>query len=117
MARAPDVSPLIPPRCTTKMDGAEQWILELIAQGNIHQFYTSPAWVALSMRVRETQHNECQRCKAKGYYVPCDVVHHRQYLRRRPDLALHPDNLECLCHECHNKEHGKTNVFLTEERW
>lgn len=99
------------------MTETEQWIRELIQKDELHKFYVSTAWEKLASRARTLQHNECQRCRQRGLYVPCDVVHHRQYVRNRPDLALDVNNLECLCHECHNIEHGKTIIPLTEERW
>ena len=37
--------------------------------------------------------------------TPATVVHHKRYLRDRPDLALNLDNLESLCNECHYREH------------
>ena len=106
-----------PPPSPIESGSMEYWIRKLIAEDNLHQFYASSQWVALAALARERQHNECQRCKVKGYYVPCDVVHHRNYVRRRPDLALNIDNLECLCHNCHNKEHKEEKSFLNEEKW
>ena len=64
----------------------------------------------------EEQHNECQRCKAAGYYSPCEIVHHKKYVRKHPELALDINNLECLCRNCHENEHKK-KIFMNEERW
>jgi 5-methylcytosine-specific restriction protein A len=100
-----------------KMQATEEWIKELIVKGDMHSFYASSAWTALAARVREQQHNECQRCKNRGYYVPCDVVHHKQYVKKRPDMALDEGNLECLCRECHEEEHKRKRPMLNEEKW
>ena len=50
----------------------------------------------------------CERCG--GVAVIC---HHKQYLTpaniNNPDITLSFDNLECLCKDCHNKEHFMKN--------
>jgi hypothetical protein len=46
----------------------------------------------------------CERCGAAA-----NVVHHKIYITplniNDPDITLNFDNLEALCHNCHNKEH------------
>lgn len=53
----------------------------------------------------------CERCLAKGIYKAAEVVHHKikltPALAQRPDIALNWDNLEALCRDCHEKEHGR----------
>lgn len=95
----------------------EEWIRILVLKNDMHDFYSSSEWSKLAARAREMQHNECQRCKAKGYYRACEIVHHKLYVKLRPDLALDLDNLECLCRECHEEEHAERQVFINEERW
>jgi hypothetical protein len=38
-------------------------------------------------------------------------VHHKKYLKNddynKPELAYNIDNVEVICHECHNKEHSR----------
>ena len=96
-------------------------IKELIKANNLHEFYTSRTWQKVAAQARAVQHNECQRCRAKGIYKPCEVVHHKKYVKMFPELALNVDNLECLCFECHEEEHerafGCTKEPLTPERW
>lgn len=97
-------------------------IKELVKSDNMHSFYTSSAWRRLAAAARAAQHNECQRCKAKGIYKACEVVHHKKYVKMFPELALSMDNLECLCFECHEEEHGRgfdkvERTPLTPERW
>ncbi len=101
-----------------------QWIKCLIANNNLHEFYASGEWQALAAAARDEQHNECQRCKARGYYSPCEAVHHIKYVKKYPELALTPENLECLCRKCHEKEHQKRHKkehrnegFTNIERW
>ena len=83
-------------------------ILELVALGRLHEFYTSGAWLRLRREVLAADHNECQACKRKGRYSRATVVHHINHVKRRPDLALcmwfddhghRRRNLESLCHE------------------
>ena len=45
------------------------WILELIAQDRLHEFYTSGLWLRARARALRNQHRECQRCKAGGLIV------------------------------------------------
>lgn len=97
-------------------EGKLQWLRSLIRKNNLHDFYSSLEWQVLAARARGREHNECQRCRAKGYYSPCDVVHHIKYVKRYPELALSIDNLECLCRACHEEEHTKKS-FINEERW
>lgn len=94
-----------------------KWIKKQIADNNLHPFYTSAEWKKLAATARVEQHNECQRCKKKGYYSPCDIVHHKKYVKDYPQLALSIDNLECLCHNCHEEEHKKKKSFVNEEKW
>lgn len=74
--------------------------------------------------------SECQHCKAKGFYAEATHVHHVQYVKKHPELALSKyyvyndkeyRNLIPLCHECHEIAHDyrrkKVKRPLTEERW
>lgn len=100
------------------MDYIESWIRELIAENRIHEFYNSPDWKRKKKAILKDQHYECQRCKAKGQYKRARTVHHRKYLRMRPDLALDDDNLEAVCDECHYDEHHRRRQgFVNPERW
>ncbi|MCM1026514.1 MAG: HNH endonuclease [Roseburia sp.] len=92
------------------------WLRSLIAKNNLHDFYSSAEWQALAAMARDRQHNECQRCRAKGFYSPCEIVHHRKHVKSNPELALSIENLECLCRNCHEEEH-KPKKYSNEERW
>lgn len=108
------MSPLF---CMEKMTEEKlRWLRKLIRENNLHSFYASGEWQALAAQARDEQHNECQRCKANGYYSPCEIVHHIKYVRKYPELALSIENLECLCRNCHENEHKK-QTFMNEERW
>lgn len=99
------------------MEGEKlRWLQLLIRRNDLHAFYSSSEWQMLAARAREQQHNECQRCKARGLYRPCEIVHHKKYVKINPELALSIDNLECLCRDCHEEEH-KPKRFINAERW
>jgi 5-methylcytosine-specific restriction enzyme A len=69
-------------------------------------FYRSGAWRKLRTYIYNKQHGLCQRCLQRGKVVRADVVHHIEEIKEAWDKRLDEDNLECLCHDCHNKEHG-----------
>ena len=110
-------------------------IQQLIASGNIHKFYVSPEWRRLRREVLAADKGECQICKAKGFYKPANHVHHVNYVRKHPELALSKTyvdddgnvkrNLVSVCKECHETVchperlpyHGKKQKPLTAERW
>lgn len=74
--------------------------------------------------------NECQDCKCNGKYSKATTVHHENYVKKHPELALEiwyiwrgkqRRNLVSLCHDCHEKRHGyrkpENKAPLTQERW
>lgn len=69
------------------------------------QFYASAAWQHCRTAYIEHVHGLCERCGRPGY-----IVHHKIYLTpdniEDPGVALSFDNLEYLCLDCHNAEHG-----------
>ena len=107
-----------------------KWISKLIAEDRLDKFYNSPQWRKLRKEVIAENKNECQDCKAKGYYTKANTVHHEQYVRKHPRLALSKTytfkgkeykNLIPLCHDCHEARHGyrqkEKKEPLTVERW
>lgn len=72
----------------------------------LHRFYKSKAWlVARTLKVNATQ-GKCERCGAIG-----EEVHHQIRLTadnvNDNNISLNQDNLELLCKNCHNEEHGR----------
>ncbi len=106
-------------------------IEQLIDSDNLHAFYTSSEWLNLRAAVLEVHKFECQHCKAKGFYKKATTVHHIQFVRRHPRLALSKTyfylekeykQLIPLCHDCHEAVHDyrsskKKEMPLTIERW
>lgn len=75
------------------------------------QFYKSQAWIKCRKAYIKSVGGLCERCLAKGLIVPGYIVHHKCYLNsdniNDPSITLDWNNLEYLCHECHNQEHFK----------
>lgn len=99
-------------------------------KNDIHDFYNSPKWKKLREQVLKGDKYECQICKKKGKYTRATTVHHVNYVKRYPELALEQyylwqgkqrRNLISLCHDCHEEVHGyrkpENKKPLTEERW
>ena len=72
-------------------------------------FYLSSAWRSCRKAYISYCGGLCERCLAKGLYVPGRIVHHRIHLTpnniHNPLIALDFANLELLCDKCHNAEH------------
>jgi|Go1ome_3_1110792.scaffolds.fasta_scaffold01866_10 ferredoxin len=68
-------------------------------------FYNSKAWQKVSAAYMASQAYICERCGK-----PASICHHKKWLNgsnvNDPNIALSFDNLEALCIECHNAEHG-----------
>ena len=104
-------------------------LVSLIARGEEHAFYVSPAWRARRKQVLALDRYECQRCKARGRYARAVVVHHVAHLKERPDLALsvfgddgQTRQLVSVCKQCHEMLHAQefrcvVGEALTVERW
>jgi len=91
-------------------DEVGKWVRSLIDKGDLHAFYVSTAWLHLRAEVLEEHKSECQECKKKGLYTKANHVHHVQYVRRYPELALSKtytykgkeyNNLIPVCKDCH----------------
>ena len=95
------------------------------------KFYESKYWRRLRKVILKGDKYECFHCKSRGVYTKANTVHHINYLRLHPELALEmyykdddgvtKRNLISLCHDCHEHIHEwvqKEKVEpLTIERW
>lgn len=80
------------------------------------QFYKSKQWqafrkVIINERTDEDGFVHCCRC-GKPIIKKYDlIVHHKQeldeYNVNDTQISLNPDNVECICFSCHNKEHDR----------
>ena len=111
-----------------------QWINKLIDTDRLWKFYKSIEFRYIKEEVLREQHYECQECKKKGKITKANTVHHVQFVRKHPELALSKyytykgkqyKNLIAVCPACHNKLHPEKiennnrnkNKFKNEERW
>lgn len=108
-----------------------KWIPDLIATDSISKFYEDKLWRRLRREVLRADKYECCICKTKGKYTKATVVHHVNYLKLHPELALEAyykdddgnikRNLISLCHADHEHIHEwlvkEKEELLTKERW
>ena len=75
------------------------------------RFYRSKAWAECRNGYMTSQNFICERCGNTA-----TICHHKTYLDAvkydQPEYSLNWDNLEALCHRCHNQEHFKTDGVL-----
>ena len=68
-------------------------------------FYSGKAWRRVSTAYMSSKSYICERCGK-----PAVICHHKKWLNdvnvNDPSIALSFDNLEALCLDCHNAEHG-----------
>ena len=77
-------------------------------------FYASKEWLHCRAAYIEHVHGLCERCHRPGF-----IVHHKIYLTQEniddPDVTLSFDNLEYLCLDCHNREHGSADYSSVKD--
>lgn len=73
-------------------------------------FYKSSYWIRLRTLAYQRDHGLCQRCLKSDVVKQADVVHHIVPILADWSLRLSLDNLESLCHACHNAEHKGSPV-------
>lgn len=68
-------------------------------------FYKSVAWQKCRAAYIQSVFGLCERCQRPG-----DILHHKELLTPQnindPNVTLAWENLQYLCQECHNREHG-----------
>jgi 5-methylcytosine-specific restriction endonuclease McrA len=88
------------------------------ARNFARKFYSSKQWEWRSKTYRN-EHPLCEKCLAKGLYVPAVLVHHKVHISPEnchdPNILLGEDNLESLCAECHAEEHSDKEVPKFDE--
>lgn len=67
-----------------------------------YSFYNSTAWRKLSINYRR-KHPLCVHCLEKGITKVCNVVDHITPIDKGGD-KWNTNNLQPLCHRCHNKK-------------
>ena len=66
-----------------------------------HDFLNTLYWRGVSLLVKERAGNKCEMCGATRNLV----THHRHYLNHGDEIH-HPEDLQCLCKDCHERVHG-----------
>lgn len=83
-----------------------------------NQFYSSIAWRRCRTAYKRSKGGLCERCLARGLIRPGTEVHHKHRLSPEnindPSVTLSWDNLELLCGECHDREHGHAEMRTDE---
>lgn len=69
------------------------------------KFYHSKKWLKCRRIYIATVFGLCEKCQAPGH-----ILHHKVELTPQnisnPEITLNFNNLEYLCLDCHNREHG-----------
>lgn len=85
-----------------------------MAQDFAKAFYCSKDWLACRAAYIKSVFGLCEKCKQPGH-----IVHHK--IRLTPEnigdleIALGWKNLQYLCLECHNKEHGEAKTVTRDD--
>lgn len=126
------------------MNNVKAFIEKLIQDGELWRFYKTKEWIDLREKVLKENHYECAQCKKHGRITRYDIksdgtktlistVHHVQFVRKHPELALSRyyyyqgkryDNLIPVCKSCHNLLHPEKrkskpnqNKYTNNEKW
>ena len=113
------------------MEWTAEKIKKLMEEGKLYRFYKSKEWKELRDKILKENHYECQWCRKQGKIRRAETVHHVQYVKTHPDLAMQEyytykgcqyQNLIPLCHDCHDKAHDRMQYKkkaeqVNEERW
>ena len=74
-------------------------------------FYKSKAWLNCREAYIKSQRGLCEECLKEGRLTPAEIVHHKVELTpdniNDPNISLNFDNLEAVCHACHDKIHDR----------
>lgn len=75
-----------------------------MSKGSALEFYSSTAWKTCRETYKKKMCYICERCGGIA-----TEVHHIKHITAEnvsdPDVTLNFENLMCLCHQCHMKEH------------
>ena len=71
-----------------------------------YSVYNSSRWRRYSKGLRKN-HPLCEHCLKKGVTSPSEVVDHIHPISKGGDV-WDRDNLQMLCHKCHNTKTGKS---------
>ena len=79
--------------------------VDTVAQEWAKVFYKSGAWLKCRAAYIQSVFGLCEKCGRPGW-----IVHHKIKLTPAnigdPNVTLAWENLQYLCQDCHNREHG-----------
>ena len=81
--------------------------------------YATSRWRGVRAEVMLRDGFICVRCYLEGRRSPGKIVHHRIPLKSGGE-AFDPNNLELLCHDCHEREHvelKRTDLSEARSAW
>ena len=85
-----------------------------MAQDFSRAFYHSAAWQSCRASYWRQAGGLCEDCLSRGQFTPGTEVHHVIELTpdniNDPSVALNPENLVLLCHDCHMSRHKTKQV-------
>lgn len=78
----------------------------------LHSFYCSVKWRRFRDTILAERGPVCAKCgKVIANPLDCELDHHPIELTpdnvNDPNVSLNPDNVQILCHACHDKKHGR----------
>lgn len=77
----------------------------------LHAFYCLKVWRDLSYNLKIMAGGKCARCGEIYENFSLLIGHHKTELTEDnvddPTIALNPELIEVICHNCHNKEHRR----------
>lgn len=87
---------------------------------SLHQFYCCKKWRELAFSLKVRAGGKCARCNQIILDFSFLIGHHTAELTMEnvndPEVSLNPENIEIICHDCHNKEHvrfgHKKHVYI-----
>lgn len=71
----------------------------------VNSFYRSTKWQKARAVALARDNGLCQRCLKQSRVRQAQMVHHIVEVKDDWELRYNLDNLESLCHECHNRLH------------
>lgn len=83
---------------------------------DLFSFYRSREWESLRKQITLSRIDEqgdlcCEHCKKPIIHAYDAICHHVQELDEAnvhdPSIALNPENIQVICHRCHNKAHDR----------
>ncbi|MEG3040885.1 MAG: HNH endonuclease signature motif containing protein [Clostridium sp.] len=82
-----------------------------MSKGIVKQFYSTTAWIELRRNLIIDNKMTCDKCKEVFLDTSKLIGHHIKELTQDnindTNITLNKENIEIICHECHNKEHRR----------